>query len=95
MCVVIINIGARQKRRLLASNVLNCEPNCQNIREAIDSLCQPDFQSILDNTIIPYGDGGTSKEIAELLRFLLIDNLLTKSFFDIMAAPSIDTEKVT
>ncbi len=95
MGIGTINIGNRQKGRLLASSVLNCEPNREDIREALTRLYQPEFQSIVANTVNPYGDGGASKKITEVLRFHSLDNLLKKSFFDIVAVPSNATEKVT
>ena len=93
MGIGTINIGSRQKGRLLASSVLNCEPNRQDIREALAKLYQPEFQSTLAATVNPYGDGGASKKIAEVLRFHPLDKLLKKSFFDIVADPSNTIEK--
>lgn len=81
--VATINIGDRQKGRLLASSVINCQPTVDSIRKALNKIFDPVFRSTLDQTINPYGSGGASKRIVEVLRTHTIDNLLKKSFYDI------------
>lgn len=78
-----INIGDRQKGRLSASSVINCQPSVDSIREALDKLFDPAFRSTLDQTINPYGNGGASKKIVDILSTHPIKNLLKKSFYDI------------
>jgi GDP/UDP-N,N'-diacetylbacillosamine 2-epimerase (hydrolysing) len=78
-----INIGDRQKGRLSASSVINCQPSVDSIREALNKLFDPAFQSTLDQTINPYGNGGASKKIVDILSTHSINNLLKKSFYDI------------
>ena len=78
-----INIGDRQKGRLSASSVINCQPSVDSIREALDKLFDPAFRSTLDQTINPYGNGGASKKIVDILSAHSIKNLLKKSFYDI------------
>jgi len=71
-----INIGDRQKGRLSASSVINCQPSVDSIREALDTLFDPAFRSTLDQTINPYGNGGASKKIVDILSTHPIKNLL-------------------
>lgn len=78
-----INIGDRQKGRLSASSVINCQPSVDSIREALDTLFDPAFRLTLDQTINPYGNGGASKKIVDILSAHPIKNLLKKSFYDI------------
>lgn len=78
-----VNIGDRQKGRLLASSVINCQPTVASIRKALDKLFDPAFQSTLDQTVNPYGNGGASKKIVDILSTHSIGNLLKKSFYDI------------
>lgn len=78
-----INIGDRQKGRLSASSVINCQPSVDSIREALDKLFDPVFRSTLDQTINPYGNGGASNKIVDILSTHPIKNLLKKSFYDI------------
>jgi GDP/UDP-N,N'-diacetylbacillosamine 2-epimerase (hydrolysing) len=83
MGVGTINIGDRQKGRLSASSVINCQPTVGSIRKALDKLFDPVFKSTLDRTINPYGNGGASKKIVQVLSTHPIKNLLKKSFYDI------------
>ena len=78
-----INIGDRQKGRLSASSVINCQPSVDSILEALDKLFDPAFRSTLDQTNNPYGNGGASKKIVDILSKHPIKNLLKKSFYDI------------
>lgn len=78
-----INIGDRQRGRLFASSVINCQPNLDSIRKALDRLFDPSFQSALEKTVNPYGDGGASKRIVKTLCTHDIGNLLKKSFYDV------------
>lgn len=83
MGVGTINIGDRQKGRLSASSVINCQPTVDSIRKALNKLFDPVFKSTLDQTINPYGNGGASKKIVQVLSTHSIKNLLRKSFYDI------------
>lgn len=83
MGIGTINIGDRQKGRLAASSVINCAPTADSISEALAKLYDPEFRSMLGQTVNPYGYGGASKKIVEVLRAYPIDNLLKKSFYDI------------
>lgn len=83
MGVGTINIGDRQKGRLAASSVIDCAPTADSISEALAKLYDPEFRSMLGQTVNPYGNGGASKKIVEVLSTYPIDNLLKKSFYDI------------
>ncbi|MEO2216582.1 UDP-N-acetylglucosamine 2-epimerase [Chromobacterium vaccinii] len=83
MGIGTVNIGDRQKGRLSASSVIHCAPTLDSIREAIAKLYDSSYKSILPQTVNPYGDGGASKKIADILRNTSIENLTKKSFFDI------------
>lgn len=89
MGIGTVDIGDRQKGRLSASSVIHCEPNRESIRKAIQRLYQPTFRSSLDGVINPYGDGGASKKIADIINNHPLDNLLKKSFFD-LRVPSVE-----
>lgn len=78
-----INIGSRQNGRLKASSVIDCSADRVSIIGAIKSVYSSDFQDVLKNTINPYGTGGASKLIAEILERIDVDGLLVKEFNDI------------
>lgn len=78
-----INIGDRQKGRIKASSVIDCEPNKNSISEAFTKLYSKEFQETLKTTINPYGDGYASKKIVEILKNVDLKNILKKSFYDL------------
>ena len=78
-----INIGDRQKGRIKASSVIDCEPNKDSILKAFAKLYSKEFQETLKTTINPYGDGCASKRIVEILKSVDLKNILKKSFYDL------------
>ena len=78
-----INIGDRQKGRIKASSVIDCEPNKDSVLKSFEKLYSKDFQETLKTTINPYGDGCASKKIVEILKNVDLGNILKKSFYDL------------
>ena len=78
-----INIGDRQKGRLKAASVIDCEPTKSAILEAIERLYSAAFKRSLDTVTNPYGNGGASKEIVRALAEYPLDHLLKKSFYNL------------
>lgn len=73
-----VNIGDRQKGRLLASSVINCSPEKGKIEEAIQEAFQKDCM----NTVNPYGKGNSTKKILEVLNSISdYKTLLNKHFY--------------
>ena len=83
MGIATINIGDRQKGRLSASSVINCEPTQQSISKALSTVFDPSFRSTLTRTKNPYGSGGASEKIARIIKNHDLKNLLKKSFFNL------------
>jgi GDP/UDP-N,N'-diacetylbacillosamine 2-epimerase (hydrolysing) len=84
-----INIGDRQKGRLQASSVINCEPNIREITDALRKLYSAQFQVELTNATNPYGEGGASRKIVDTIKSHPVANILKKSFYDL----TIDSDK--
>jgi GDP/UDP-N,N'-diacetylbacillosamine 2-epimerase (hydrolysing) len=78
-----INIGDRQLGRLQANSVINCAPKAQAIRDAIDRLYSDDFQANLMETINPYGEGGASAKVVNVLREASLEGIVKKTFHDL------------
>jgi GDP/UDP-N,N'-diacetylbacillosamine 2-epimerase (hydrolysing) len=78
-----INIGARQLGRLQASSVINCEPEEEQIRAALVRLYSHDFKTSLTMTTNPYGDGGASFKVINVLKEALLDGIIQKTFHDL------------
>jgi len=78
-----INIGDRQKGRIKADSVIDCEPNEQSIKKAFNKLYSSDFKEILKTAKNPYGDGCASERIIEVIKEVDLNNILKKSFYDL------------
>jgi len=78
-----INIGDRQKGRIQADNIINCEINEKEIKKAFNKVKSDEFQRVVLNTINPYGDGNASAQIVKVLKQTDFSTLRTKSFYDI------------
>lgn len=78
-----INIGDRQRGRLRADSVIDCAPDRAAIRRALDRIQTSSFQSRLASMTNPYGDGGASDRICQILSTIPIAGLVKKSFHDL------------
>lgn len=87
MGIGTIDIGDRQRGRLRASSVIHCESTRDQITGALTTLYTPAFKASLKQVINPYGTGGASQKIVEVLARQPIDQLLKKKFHDLQ--PSI------
>ena len=83
MGIATVNIGDRQKGRLLASSVISCDSTRDSISEALRKVFEVPFKESLKSVYNPYGNGGASKRIVEILKHQEFDGLLKKSFFDL------------
>ena len=77
-----INIGDRQRGRLKAESVIDCDPDRQSLAAALQRLYSPAFQSMLPTVRNPYGEGGASEKVVEVLRTYPLESVLKKSFND-------------
>ncbi|MBI2067902.1 MAG: UDP-N-acetylglucosamine 2-epimerase (hydrolyzing) [Deltaproteobacteria bacterium] len=77
-----VNIGDRQKGRLMSDSIISCEENVVSIVEAIRKAINPDFQSQLIFVKNLYGSGGASLKIKNALKsFTSQEFSLKKEFF--------------
>ena len=60
-----VNIGDRQRGRLKAASVIDCEPDHDSIRHALEKLYSSSFQKHLASVRNPYGEGGASVAIVK------------------------------
>lgn len=81
-----VNIGDRQKGRLLADSIINCKPDCEDIINAINKALSNEFKLQSKNTVNPYGMGDTSRQIVDIIKdFFENDKInLKKEFYDII-----------
>ena len=78
-----INIGDRQRGRLQAASVINCEPTRQSITAALQQLYSPVFQAGLNEVCNPYGEGGAAALIVKTITDCALDGLVKKAFYDL------------
>ena len=78
-----INIGDRQKGRLKAESIIDCEPTKKSIKLAIDKLYGRKFQKDLHSVRNPYGDGDAIEKIMSILSNKPIPEDMKKDFYDL------------
>lgn len=92
MGIGTINIGDRQRGRLRASSVIDCEPERHDILRAIEMSYSAVFRASLATAVNPYGDGGASQRIVQVLETASLSDLVKKVFYDLSpgSIPSTD-----
>ena len=78
-----INIGDRQKGRLQANSVINCNPDKKSILDSLNRVYSVAFKDSLKTTINPYGIGGASAKIVEIIREIPLERMVNKIFYDL------------
>ena len=78
-----VNIGDRQRGRLQAASVIQCEPTRKEIASAIERLYSNEFQSTLSQTCNPYGSGGASDKVITTIKSYPLESLVKKQFYDL------------
>ena len=78
-----INIGDRQKGRLKAESIIDCEPTKKSIKLAIDKLYGHKFQKDIYSVQNPYGDGDAIEKIMSILSNKPIPEDMKKDFYDL------------
>lgn len=79
--VPTVNIGVRQKGRLAASSVLDCEPTAADIKRVLNEAVSAQFTALCKTTVNPYGQGNASEAIISVLEHF--DGTPNKSFYDL------------
>ena len=78
-----INIGDRQKGRIKAESVIDCEAKKVEISKAFGEIYSKEFQEKLKNVENPYGENCPSNQIVEVLKNVNLASILKKSFYDL------------
>ena len=80
-----INIGDRQRGRIQAESIINCEPKKESILKAIEKALSPEFKDFCKNVKNPNGDGDTTRKIVQAIKefYNNRDVDIKKSFYDI------------
>lgn len=81
-----INIGNRQRGRVQAISVINCQPDRFSISAALRQLYSQEFQAKLRDVTNPYGEGGASEKVLRMLKNEDLSRIVTKVFYDLSAS---------
>ncbi|MCE4538179.1 UDP-N-acetylglucosamine 2-epimerase [Pelomonas sp. P7] len=76
-----VNIGDRQRGRLAATSVLQCEPRADSIAAALESAWQLNCAGVVN----PYGDGRSSGRIVQALLDVPLGQALLKKQFHLIS----------
>ncbi len=85
--VPTINIGDRQKGRMMAQSVICCEPTASSICSAMARGLSQEFRDSIRTMDLPFGDGTTSQQVMDaIVAFLKTHTGATeKKFYDLPA----------
>ncbi len=80
-----INIGDRQKGRIVGKTVIWCEPKRDSICRAIDTGLSGTFRELIKDAVNPYGNGNTSDKIISIVKDFVLNHKIDikKKFYDI------------
>jgi GDP/UDP-N,N'-diacetylbacillosamine 2-epimerase (hydrolysing) len=81
--IATINIGNRQTGRIKAASVIDCGPEKVFIEEAFQKLYSTAFQKSLKSVVNPYGEGGASEKIYQVIKTFPLETILKKQFRDL------------
>lgn len=82
-----VNIGDRQRGRIKADSVIDCEPAKGSILSSIQKLYSGEFQATLEKTKNPYGEGGASEKTKKIIKDSDLTDILKKEFHDLEFEP--------
>ena len=79
-----INIGDRQRGRIMAESVIQCDSSSQDIEAAINKAISIEFKKTLKTVENPYkGKETPSEEIVKVLKSIDLEDILKKPFYDL------------
>ena len=81
-----VNIGDRQKGRMKALSVIDCQPELSAIRNSLTCLYTDSFQASLRSCISPYASCNSSDAVVDVIESYSSGNSLAKTFLDISFA---------
>lgn len=78
-----VNIGDRQRGRILSEFLIQCEPQRETIVSAIKKGLNKEFNSERPHTPNIYGNGNASLKIKNVLKKIILPSLIKKEFYDL------------
>ena len=81
--IATVNIGDRQKGRIKATSVIDCDPDKASITKSLKEVYTLEMKKILEQSENPYGDGLASLEIINIIKETNLNNILKKNFYNL------------
>lgn len=78
-----LNIGDRQKGRVYAGSIVNCNVDKQSIVEGLKKVLSEEFAEIAKKVVNPYEKPHIVDSIFETISTYPLDHLIKKSFYDL------------
>ena len=78
-----LNIGDRQKGRIAAESVYNCQTDTESILKGLDVIMSPEFLQMAKQIQNPYDKEGTAQTIFDVISTFPLEQLKQKHFYDI------------
>lgn len=78
-----INIGKRQRGRVMGPTIISCNDNYKSIREAVLEGISSEFRQSIKGSINPYGNGDSSDQIVKKLKSVSLENIIFKKFHNL------------
>lgn len=78
-----LNIGDRQKGRLQADSIVNCETNKKSVIEGLKLVLSSEMQEKAKHTVNPYEQLDSAQKIFKVISTYPLDKLNQKHFYDI------------
>lgn len=80
----VVNVGTRQRGRVRAANVIDCDCEKEEIVDSLNRAISSEFRDSIKGLINPYGDSNASEYISiRLINTPLDEKLIFKRFFDL------------
>ena len=86
MKIPTVNIGSRQRGRIMAKSVFSCPPETEKIVQTMQFALSAEGQALAHDAENPFGDGNTSQKIVQALVKTFCSEskfLLDKKFYDV------------
>jgi len=81
--IATINIGNRQKGRIKANSIIDCDTNQKAIEDAIAEMKSESFKKLLQKVENPYDQGYSSSHIVSILKNISLSEIVKKPFYDL------------
>ncbi len=81
--VPTVNVGERQKGRVRASSIIDCDSSVAAISSALGKALSPEFQAGARRTSNPYEGENTAVRVKDLVKTTNIQGIVKKTFFDV------------